>query len=333
MKKVAAVLTLFCTNLAFAAPDISGPVASVYDRVIVHNANNSVQACNNFKVKLNETKDGAAAEVLDTVFKQLLLAWKKVEASYMAGELDHDYLDTPRFIDVFHNSNEDLSAIMQRQLASSSPPAKALFKNSFKTVNALEAVLYADTQLSARELSFAAVMADSICGHLQDIATVYTDQRHALLADPEKALALYTHALSNSIFTGKEWRIADPAGLSRKYKDQPNAKRSEYALSGHSLAAIKAVFDVHQAMMGQQDYANLADVIKMYQANELAEAINLTLEQIMQQIGQLGQQAFAFQPDLTRPLYDSAGQLYRHYYVSLLSALPIVGKILEADGD
>ena len=333
MKQVLALIALLYASVVYAAPDLSGPVASVYDKVIVQNANDSVDACNNFKLELEKTSAGSGNEMLDAAFRQLVLGWKKVEVTYIAGDLDADYLDTPRYIDVFHNSNEDLSAIMQRQLASGSPANKALFKNSFKTVSALEALLYADAVLSARDLEFAAVMADSICGHLQEIATVYAENRKALLADPEKALALYIHALSNSVFAVKEWRIGDPAGLSRKYKDRPNAGRSEYALSGYSLDAIKAIFQVHQAMMGEQAYANLSDVIKAYQASELAGQITQTLEQGSTRLASLNSKDFAFEPGQSRLLYDNATQLYNHYYVSLLSALPIVGKILEADGD
>lgn len=333
MKKAIALIALCHATFAFAAPDISGPVTSVYDRVIVKNANDSVESCNNFKLELEKTKPDTGNTAVDAAFRQLVLGWKKVEATYLAGDLDPDYLDTPRYIDVFHNSNEDLNAIMQRQLASDSPAGKALFKNSFKTVNALEALLYADSVLSARELEFAAVMADSICEKLQEIATVYEQNREVLLADPEKALALYTHALSNSVFATKEWRIGDPAGLSRKYKDRPNARRGEYALSGYSLDAIKVIFQVHQAIMGKQDYANLSDVIKAYQAGELAGQISQTLEQGSTRLAPLNSKDFAFEPGQTRPLYESATDLYNHYYVSLLSALPIVGKILEADGD
>lgn len=333
MRKLIILIALCHAPLVSAAPDIAEPVRSVYDNVIVKNADDSVDSCKQIKLELEGTQPDSDNAAVDAAFQRLVLSWKKVEATYIAGDLDQNYLDTPRFIDVFHNSNEDLSAIMQRQLSSSSVASKALFKNSFKTVNALEAVLYDNDTLSAREIEFAGVMVDSICAHLQEIAQVYTKHRQSLLADPEKALSLYTHALSNSIFATKDWRIGDPAGLSRKYKNQPSAKRSEYALSGYSVAAIQAIFEVHQEIMGQQDYANLQDVIRLYQADQLADEILLTLTQISQQLALLHAEDYTFQPDLTVPLYDGATQLYKHYYVSLLSALPITSRILEADGD
>jgi hypothetical protein len=53
-----------------------------------------------------------------------------------------DYLDTPRYIDVFNNLKEDLNSQMQRVIEWQKMSLKALFKNSFKTINALEYVLY-----------------------------------------------------------------------------------------------------------------------------------------------------------------------------------------------
>lgn len=65
---------------------------------------------------------------------------EKVEAIYLAGEINSEFLDTPRYVDVFNNLKEDLNSQMQRVIDSKSDIKTALFKNSFKTVNALEYV-------------------------------------------------------------------------------------------------------------------------------------------------------------------------------------------------
>ena len=86
-------------------------------------------------------------------FTNFLKSWKKVEAFYIAGDLDENYADTPRYMDVYNNLKEDLNTQMKRVVESNDEVKTALFKNSFKTINALEYVLFNDNDISKREKS------------------------------------------------------------------------------------------------------------------------------------------------------------------------------------
>ena len=43
---------------------------------------------------------------------------EKVEALYFAGDIDENFEDTPRYIDVFNNLKEDLNAQMKKAIES-----------------------------------------------------------------------------------------------------------------------------------------------------------------------------------------------------------------------
>ena len=45
-------------------------------------------------------------------FTNFLKSWKKVEALYFAGDIDENYADTPRYIDIFNNLKEDDLSIL-----------------------------------------------------------------------------------------------------------------------------------------------------------------------------------------------------------------------------
>ena len=84
-------------------------------------------------------------------FANFLKSWKKVEAFYIAGDLDENYADTPRYMDIYNNLKEDLPSQMKRVVESKDEVKTALFKNSFKTINALEYVIFNDKEISKRE--------------------------------------------------------------------------------------------------------------------------------------------------------------------------------------
>ena len=80
-------------------------------------------------------------------FTNFLKSWKKVEALYFAGDINEDFADTPRYIDVFNNLKEDLNSQLKRAIESKDEPKVALFKNSFKSINALEYILFNDKDI------------------------------------------------------------------------------------------------------------------------------------------------------------------------------------------
>ena len=75
---------------------------NVINNVSIPNVQKTIDDANILKNELNEKN-----------FTNFLKSWKKVEALYLAGDLDEDYLDTPRYMDVFNNLKEDLNSQMK----------------------------------------------------------------------------------------------------------------------------------------------------------------------------------------------------------------------------
>ena len=82
-------------------------IINMINNVSIPNVQKTIDDANILKNELNETN-----------FTNFLKSWKKVEALYLAGDLDEDYLDTPRYMDVFNNLKEDLNSQMQRVIES-----------------------------------------------------------------------------------------------------------------------------------------------------------------------------------------------------------------------
>lgn len=316
-----------------AASALEKNLASIYDNVLIQDAGESEQACQAFAKDLKNTPAGASNNAIRKPFTRLLSAWKKVEANYIGAEIDSEAIDWPRYLDIFHIGNEDIRKQMKRAVASDSEPDVALFKNSFRTLNALEALLFEDNTLNERELLLASTISQGVCQRLGDIKQMYVKNRSDFLAQPDKAAALFTNALATSSFMLKDWRVGDPAGFTKKYENRPDAQRSEYALSDNSMAAVHAILTAQDEMIGKQKYANFADIAQGYGADKQIAQSRQLLAKAQKEAKAVDRAHFDFNPKETKPLYDTLGKLHNSYYASLVQALPIVGKILEADGD
>lgn len=316
-----------------AASKQENSLRSIYDNVLIKDATKSKAACKTFTNELKLTKAGSSNLAIRKPFTQLLTSWKKVEANYIGAEIDTAAIDWPRYLDIFHIGNEDLHKQMKRAVASDSKPDIALFKNSFRTINALESLLFNDNTLNERELLLATAVSQNICTRLGDIEQMYIKNKKDFLAEPEKAVAIFTHVLATSSFMLKDWRVGDVAGFTKKYENRPDPNRSEYVLSGNSMAAVHAILEAQEEMIGKQKYANFADIAIAYGASKQIERSRALLTQAQQEAKAIDRNNFNFNPKETKPLYDTLSKLHDSYYAGLVQALPIVGKILEADGD
>ena len=299
------------------------------------NANDSVFVSIVKNVSIKDTQETIKnAELLKEElskqnFTQLIKSWKKVEALYFAGDMDEDYIDTPRYIDVFHNLNEDLNEQMQRVIDSKDEVNIALFKNSFKTINALEYVLFNDEVISKREKELAIVILDSIISKLEDINEVYKNYVNNPNKSKKWENSLLMNTLIASTYRLKEWRIAEVAGISSKYKNNPDSKRDEYNLSKNSLEAIKAILDAHKKVMSKQNFKNFYSVSNSFEITKQISDIQIYFKNIDNEIVKIKND------DLTKAneLYKQVINLHNAYYFSLLEQLSITSKIVDADGD
>ena len=262
-------------------------------------------------------------------FTNFLKSWKKVEAFYIAGDLDEDYSDTPRYMDVFNNLKEDLNSQMQRVIESKDEPKTALFKNSFKTINALEYVIFNDNEISKREKELSIVILNSMISHLEEIKTVYETYLLKPTKDEKWENALVINTLIASSYRLKEWRIGNASGNSSKFKNDVKNERAEYFLSQNSFNAIDAILEAHNQIVKKNQYYDFAAfVMDKGAAIELLVVID-KIKEMQDELKVLPKDDFT----KANKLFNSAKDLHNAYYVSLIEQLSITGKILDADGD
>ena len=313
MKKVLILVLLFST-IVFAKERV---LVNTIKNISIPNVENTINDAKILQKDLNAQN-----------FTNFLKSWKKVEALYFAGDIDENFEDTPRYIDVFNNLKEDLNTQMKKAIESKDDVKTALFKNSFKTVNALEYILFNDKDISKREKDLSVAILDSIILHLQNINRVYKNY----LSQPKDEKwenALVINSLIASSYRLKEWRIGNASGNSSKFKNDPKNERAEYFLSQNSFAAIDAILEAHRQIVEKHKYYDFAAfALDKGAAIQLLEAID-KLKQMQEELKTLPKDDFT----KANNLFTLAKELHNAYYVSLIAQLSITGKILDADGD
>ena len=313
MKKVLILVLLFST-IVFAKERV---LVNTIKNISIPNVENTINDAKILQKDLNAQN-----------FTNFLKSWKKVEALYFAGDIDENFEDTPRYIDVFNNLKEDLNTQMKKAIESKDDVKTALFKNSFKTVNALEYILFNDKDISKREKDLSVAILDSIILHLQNINRVYKNY----LSQPKDEKwenALVINSLIASSYRLKEWRIGNASGNSSKFKNDPKNERAEYFLSQNSFSAIDAILEAHRQIVEKHKYYDFAAfALDKGAAIQLLEVID-KLKQMQEELKTLPKDDFT----KANNLFNLAKELHNAYYVSLIAQLSITGKILDADGD
>ena len=314
MKKI--LFLMFCfTSIVFASERM---LVNVVKNVSIPNVQATITNAKSLQKDLS-----------DENFTKFIKSWKKVEALYFAGDLDENFADTPRYMDVFNNLKEDLNTQMQRVIESKDEPKVALFKNSFKTVNALEYVLYNDKEITPREKAIAIEILNSFISHLEDIKEVYEAFLTSKPKDEKMEKGLILNTLIASSYKLKEWRIGNASGNSSKFKNDAKNERAEYFLSKNSFAAIDAILEAHkEVLLKSKNYDFATYALEKGAAIELlgiVDNINLMQEKLRK----------LPKDDFTKAnnLFNSAKDIHNAYYVTLVEKLSISAKILDADGD
>ena len=310
---------LFLTTLILATSSFAQTsLNSILEHVSVPNVNKSIEVAK--QIKQNPTAQN---------FTKLVKNWKKVEAMYFAGKIDEDYIDTPRYIDVYHNLKEDLHKQIKRALDSGDKPRIALFKNSFRTINALEYVLFNDDKITKREKLFANMILDTIISNLEDIQGVYKNYLNSTSKGEKWENSMIMNTLISSSYKLREWRIGEPAGLATKYKGEKDNSRAEYYLSKNSKNAIEAILNAHEEVIGDKEYKNFATMAKNAGASESISAAQEALKATQEKLHLIKNDDFSN----AKELFDAAKDFHNAYYLSLITDLSITAKILDADGD
>lgn len=317
------MLWLMVYSLAFGDQKT---MKTVLKEVLIQDVKQTVQTSNTLLMHLEQN---APLATLQKDFTQLVIAWKKVDTFYLAESLDDDAIDLPRYIDVFHNLKENLHEQMKRVLQSKESLDVALYKNSFKTINALEYVLYAKP-FSTRHNDVAKRIVNNMLMRLDEIQEVYENNATRLVSDYKWGNEEIINKLIDSSFKLRDWRVGDIAGLSRKYKGKPDNRRAEYYLSQNSKAAIVSILQVHQKVMDSNAYGFGA----MLMNNGVKKEVSLIQKHISKAFNALNYlQNENFEEQKVKQLYKALDELHKAYYISLVNAVGISAKILDADGD
>lgn len=322
MKKFLLIVTLLFTSV-FAQEKISD---SILKNVLLKNVDEAI----NVALKLNDDLDKKSdIKILKEDFRNLVISWKKVETFYLAASLNEDAIDIPRYIDIFHNLKENLHEQMQRVIDSKDSLDVEMYKNSFKTINSLEYVLFKDN-ITNRKIEISKIIINNILNRLDAINDVYLDDSLKFTSDEKFARDEIINMLIESSFKLRDWRIADPSGLSVKYKNKPDNHRAEYSLSKSSKAGIKAILELHKVIMDSSIYDFGDMLIESGFKNEV-DLIRKNIDSSLENLKHLQDGNFESKDMLK--FYKSVDSLHKAYYISLVNATGITAKILDADGD
>jgi len=320
MKKFIVSCVLFTTTL-FGNDSLN----SIFENILLKN---SEQAIFDIQKVKKDIRSGDA-EKLNTSFKNFVKSWKSVDAFYILGDLDDSYLDTPRYIDTFHQGNEDIKKQLDLIIQEDEDLSVSLYKNSHKTINALEYILFTKDIHNTKIKDIALIISSKLEENLEEIHNGYLETKNAFLKDEITANAMMLNSLIENSYKIKEWRVGDPSGLSRKYKGKPSNDRAEYAISKNSIVAIQSILKTHLTILDTQKYKNFGSMIQSYEVNEeLNDAIKY-LKQSLKNSKEIKNGDFSN----AKVLFKSLKKLHATYYISLIGKLKVTAKILDADGD
>ena len=320
MKKFIVSCVLFTTTL-FA----NGNLISIYENILLKNSQQAIIDIH----EIEKNIENEEVKNLDSSFTSLVKSWKSVEAFYILGDLDDSYLDTPRYIDIFHQGNEDITKQLDLIIEGKDDLSISLYKNSHKTINALEYILFTKDLSNPRVKDIALIIAKTLEANLQEIYDGYVETKNSFIKDEVTANAMMLNSLIENSYKLKEWRVGDPAGLSRKFKNKPSNERAEYYLSKNSMVAIESILRTHLMILDTQKYKNFGSMIKSYDVNEELEDAIKYLHSSLKYAKKIKNDDFGE----SKKLYRSLRKLHATYYISLIGELKITAKILDADGD
>ena len=301
---------------------------SIYNNIIIKDIKEANQNLDQLTVLVD---NNASDKELKNGFTKLMMSWKKVQTLYLAADLDEEYIDIPRYIDTFHQGKENIYRQLDRILLSTDSLDIELFKNSTKSINALEYLLFKPSQKTERQKEMTLYILKQLGRHLKSIEDFYLNNKALFIQDEKKLNAFIMNDLIESSYKLKEWRVGDAAGLSRKYKNNPKNARSEYPVSKLSYKAIEAILLTHQAIIGEQKFVNFSAVVSNAGAGKELSGIRNNINNALKDLD--AAPAYDFNSEEIKALYKELTALHNAYYISLIGALKVTSKILDSDGD
>jgi hypothetical protein len=312
---------MFLLNTLFANEDLT----SLYENVILKNSKHSIEDVKTLQKHIKEDNFG----IVQNDFKNIVKGWKSVEAFYILGDLDENYLDTPRYLDTFHQGNEDIKEQLDLIIASSEDLKISLYKNSHKTINALEYILFTKNLQNQRIKDITLIILQTMENNLTEIYNGYLQQKEKFIKDELKANAIILNSLSENSYKLTEWRVGDTAGFTKKYENKPDNSRAEYTISKNSVLAIQSILETHKTVLDTQSFKNFGDTLQAYGATKVLKETTQYLNNALKNTAKIKNDDLTH----TQELYENLKKLHIAYYISLIDELKVTAKILDADGD
>ena len=338
---------------SLASSEISKDViASLQKNLLLADAEQLLTDANGFDTTLQAFEANSTVEKLDALkdtFKTMMLSWKFVQSTYIIKDYDKDLYDNPQLIDFYRTGKKlDVASDLDRALSKDNAIINYMRKSSNVSITALEYLLYGHRTSSAdmillmkeknnRRIEAMKLVIANLKGLFEPIVEFYkTDTK--FVSDVQEASNSLVNVLIDAAYRLREFRVGEPAGLVVKFKDDPNPERFEYYKSRLSTEAIKSILEAQNKIMGSQAYANFGTLAKSNGADAVVTKINGLLGEAMSIVNGLDKPieeyvtTTGYDPKIKK-LYDVLTELQGVYYESLIEALSLTAKIIEADGD
>lgn len=297
----------------------------VYENVVLKSIQNAIIDINSIEKSL-EKKD---ENEIKKNFSKLVSSWKSVEAFYILGDLNEDFIDTPRLIDIFHNSNEDIKEQLDRAILSSDEPKIALFKNSLKSINALEYVIFEKDIKEKRVNELALEIIKRISSHLKDIQNEYLAQKENFIKNVKKSNAIVINSIIQTTYKLKEWRVGDIIGLTKKYEGKADNRRTEYYISKNSAKGVQSILLTIKSLLDDDKQYDFGDYLVSMTNGKQMKSLRNSLQKAINEVSKIKNDDFS----KSQELYENINKVHVILFVEMIEDLSINAKILDADGD
>ena len=321
---------LIYTELSYAKEShvqTKDPYVSIYDNVLQHNADNAVNSCINLQGALASDSN----QVRHQAFVQLAEGWGRVQASYILGDYDANAMDYPLMVDYFHSGNEDIHASITRLVGRDTKVSSALYKNSYKTMGAIDSVMFS-ADWSERRKEFAEVMVANVCKRFTQISDGYKANRDEFLADKERGLSLVVNAEIEHIYKTRDWRIAQVSGLTKANLGITKPEHQQYPYSQASWAFIGGLLATNKQLLAEDAQPNVATIA--YEKHG-AEGIN-TVQTALQATLLAYKNTPAdhnFNLNAVIPVFQGLLDIQKAFYRHLVNKIGVSADLIDADGD
>jgi hypothetical protein len=303
------------------------PYEAIYDNVIQSNADNAVKFCINVQNSLEST----SSNVRQQAFVQLAEGWGRVQATYILGNYNMNAMDYPLMVDYFHSGNEDIHESVTRLLNREKEASVALYKNSYKTMGALDSVMFSGTW-SERRKQFSKVIAANICKRFTQISDGYKDSRSEFLADKDKALSLVVNAEIEHIYKTRDWRIAQISGLTKANLGITKPEHQQYPYSKASWSFIGGILEANSQLLSEDQQPNVATISYSKSNNDGLVEVQAALQATLTAYKNTPVDHNFNLNDMI-PVFQGLLDIQKAFYRQLVNSLGISANLIDADGD